>query len=149
MDEREVKRVETVWSCVFTWCWPHSSVNAMFGRGSLFQMLGDDFLRDPFFQDPLNHLFGNTGFLDPSQQRAPWSSAALPQRRGREVFPWPRVARHSSSVTPLCTTDTLTGCRYRLSPLVIQQLVLQHSQGLPLKRLKTATIARQMVSLLL
>ncbi|DBA69522.1 hypothetical protein WJX79_006914 [Trebouxia sp. C0005] len=57
----------------------------MFGRGSLFHMLGDDFLRDPFFQDPLNHLFGNTAFLDPSQQMAPWSSAALPQRRGREV----------------------------------------------------------------
>lgn len=57
----------------------------MFGRGSLFEMLTDDFTQDPFFQDPLRHFSTFTGLPDPAQQMGPWSSAALPQRRGREV----------------------------------------------------------------
>lgn len=57
----------------------------MFGRGSLFDMLGEDFVRDPFFQDPFRHMHSRAGFPDPAQELARWSSATVPQRRGREV----------------------------------------------------------------
>lgn len=57
----------------------------MFGRGSLFDMLGDDFTRDPFFQDPFRYMQSQAGFPDPAEQLTAWSSANVPQRRGREV----------------------------------------------------------------
>lgn len=57
----------------------------MFGRGSLFDMLGDDFTRDPFFQDPFRYMQSQAGFPDPGEQLTAWSSATVPQRRGREV----------------------------------------------------------------
>ena len=57
----------------------------MFGRGSLFDMLGDDFTRDPFFQDPFRYMHSQAGFSDPAEQLSAWSSATIPQRRGREV----------------------------------------------------------------
>ncbi|KAL3141238.1 Myeloid leukemia factor 1 [Trebouxia sp. C0009 RCD-2024] len=56
----------------------------MFGRGSVFDMLGVDFTRDPFFQDPFRHLHSQAGFPDPAQHLAAWSSASVPHR-GREV----------------------------------------------------------------
>ena len=57
----------------------------MFGRGSLFDMLRDDFTRDPFFQDPFRYMQSQAGFPDPAEQLTAWSSANVPQRRGREV----------------------------------------------------------------
>lgn len=57
----------------------------MFGRGSVFDMLGDDFTTDPFFQDPFRQLHSQAGFPDPAQHLAAWSSASVPQHRGREV----------------------------------------------------------------
>ena len=58
----------------------------MFGHGSLFDMLGDDFMRDPFFQDPLRCMHSQAGLPNPAEQLAAWSSANVPQRRGREVL---------------------------------------------------------------
>ena len=57
----------------------------MFGRGSLFDMLGDDFTRNPFFQDPFRYMQSQAGLFDPAEQLTAWSSATVPQRRGREV----------------------------------------------------------------
>lgn len=57
----------------------------MFGRGSVFDMLGDDITKDPFFQDPFRHLHSQAGFPDPAQHLAAFSSASVPHR-GREVF---------------------------------------------------------------
>ena len=61
----------------------------------MFQMLGNDFLRDPFFQDPFRHLFTQTVFPNPAQDVTPWASARLPQRRGREVVESQKMFRVS------------------------------------------------------
>ena len=53
-----------------------NTLHAMFGRGPLSQMFGDDFLQDPFFRD-LNHLFGTTGFPDTARQFIKWPIAKL------------------------------------------------------------------------
>ena len=80
----------------------------MFGRGSLFDMLGDDFQQDPFFRDPIRYMQSQAGFPDPTQELAAWSPVTLPQRRGREVgcrvFLFSTLC--SEKVLPPCTIDS-------------------------------------------
>ena len=59
----------------------------MFGGSNLFQALSDDFMRDPFFQDPFRSAFSEAGFLEPSHVLTRFPASTVPQRRGREVGP--------------------------------------------------------------
>ena len=107
----------------------------MFGRGSLFDMLGDDFTRDPFFQDPFRYMQSQTGFPDPAEQLTAWSSANVPQRRGREVALMSAAAHNLSQFSALLWL-TLGCCRCLLRPRAAVQHVVRHpSLVLALKRL--------------
>lgn len=67
--------------------------STMFGGSNLFQMLNDDFMRDPFFQDPFRSAFNDVGVVDPFHSLTQFpasgfpslSATSLPHRVGREV----------------------------------------------------------------
>lgn len=116
--------------CVIT---PHFC--NMFGRGSLFDMLGEDFTRDPFFQDPFRYMQSQAGFPDPAEQSTAWSSAAVPQRGGREVSIAVCCCAHMSGNNLLLLWLTLGLCRCLLRPRAAVQHVVRRPSPLASKRL--------------